>query len=67
MDDEELEPRNKPAKKRDLSVMAIAELEAYIGSLEEEIGRARNEIVAVCESWMRRLSIRRALLSVRHD
>ena len=46
MDDEELEPRNKPAKKRDLSVMAIAELEAYIGSLEEEIGRARNEIVA---------------------
>ncbi len=46
MDDEELEPRNKPAKKRDLSVMAIAELEAYIVSLEEEIGRARNEIVA---------------------
>jgi len=46
LDDDELEPRNKPAKKRDLSVMAIAELETYIVTLEEEIGRARNEIAA---------------------
>jgi uncharacterized small protein (DUF1192 family) len=46
VDDDELEPRNKPAKKRDLTPMAIAELESYIVALEEEIVRARNEIAA---------------------
>ena len=46
MDEEDLEPRKKAAKKRDLTPMAIAELEAYIVELEEEIARARNEIGA---------------------
>ena len=46
VDEEDNEPRNKPAKKRDLAPLAIAELEAYIAELEEEIVRARNEIAA---------------------
>jgi uncharacterized small protein (DUF1192 family) len=46
MDDEELEPRRKAPKLRDLGPMAIAELESYIVELEQEIGRARNEIAA---------------------
>jgi len=46
MDEEELEPRQKTPKLRDLGPMAIAELEAYIGSLEQEITRARDEIAA---------------------
>jgi len=46
MDDEELEPRKKLAKQRDLTPMAIAELEAYIGEMEQEILRVRNEIAA---------------------
>lgn len=46
MDEEELEPRKKTPKLRDLGPMAIAELEAYIGSLEQEIMRARDEIAA---------------------
>jgi uncharacterized small protein (DUF1192 family) len=46
VDDEDLEPRNKPAQLRDLSPMSIAELESYIGDLESEIVRARNDIEA---------------------
>jgi uncharacterized small protein (DUF1192 family) len=46
MDEEELEPRRKAPKLRDLGPMAIAELEAYIASLELEISRARDEIAA---------------------
>lgn len=46
MDEEDLEPRRKAAKKRDLTLLAIAELEAYIGELEDEITRARTEIAA---------------------
>ena len=46
MDEEDLEPRRKVAKKRDLAPLAVAELEAYIVELEEEIQRTRNEIVA---------------------
>ena len=46
MDEEELEPRQKAPKLRDLGPMAIAELEAYIASLELEISRARDEIAA---------------------
>jgi len=46
MDDEELEPRKKAAKLRDLTLMAIAELETYIQDLEAEIARARGEIAA---------------------
>ena len=46
MEDEDLEPRNKPKLPKDLSMLGIAELEAYIAGLEAEIGRARGEITA---------------------
>ena len=46
MDDLELEPRNKPAKPKDLTLMGIEELEAYIATLETEAARARAEIAA---------------------
>jgi len=46
MDEEDLEPRRKQPKLRDLAPMAIAELEAYIAEMESEIARARNEIAA---------------------
>ena len=46
MDDAELEPRRKPAQPKDLSLMGVAELEAYIAELENEIARVRVEIRA---------------------
>jgi uncharacterized small protein (DUF1192 family) len=46
MDEDDLLPLRKPPLKRDLTPMAIAELEAYIAELEEEITRARAEIAA---------------------
>ncbi len=46
MDEEDLEPRRKAPKLRDLAPLAIAELETYITELEAEIVRVRNEIVA---------------------
>ncbi len=46
MEEDDLLPRNQPAKKRDLTVLGVAELEAYIGELETEIARARAEIGA---------------------
>jgi uncharacterized small protein (DUF1192 family) len=46
MDETELEPRRKPAEPKDLGVMSIAELEAYIAELEAEIVRSRAEIAA---------------------
>jgi uncharacterized small protein (DUF1192 family) len=46
MDESELEPRHKPAQPKDLSLMGIAELEAYIAALEAEIARVRVEINA---------------------
>ena len=46
MDESDLEPRNKPAKPKDLSLMGIEELEAYIAELETEIARVRVEITA---------------------
>jgi uncharacterized small protein (DUF1192 family) len=46
MDDAELEPRRKPAQPKDLSLMGVAELEAYIAELEKEIARVRVEITA---------------------
>ncbi|MGH6991136.1 MAG: DUF1192 domain-containing protein [Stellaceae bacterium] len=46
MDEQDLEPRFKPPKKKDLTVMAVAELEDYIVGLEAEIERARGEIAA---------------------
>ena len=44
MNEDELEPRRKPAQPKDLGNMGIAELEAYIAGLEAEIVRARAEI-----------------------
>lgn len=46
MDDEDLEPRNKPKPLKDLSTLGVAELEAYIAGLEAEVARARGEITA---------------------
>jgi uncharacterized small protein (DUF1192 family) len=46
MDEEDLLPRQKRPAKKDLSPLGVAELEAYIGELEEEIARARSEIAA---------------------
>lgn len=46
MDEFELEPTRKPASPKDLSLMGVAELEAYIAGLEAEIARARIEIAA---------------------
>jgi uncharacterized small protein (DUF1192 family) len=46
MDEEDLIPRQKKPQKKDLTLLGIAELEAYIAELEEEIARARTEIAA---------------------
>jgi uncharacterized small protein (DUF1192 family) len=46
MDEEELEPRHKRLQPKDLSLMGIAELEAYIAELEAEVARAQAEITA---------------------
>lgn len=46
MDEDDLLPRRRVPQKKDLSPLAIAELEAYIGELEAEIARARAEIAA---------------------
>jgi uncharacterized small protein (DUF1192 family) len=46
MDEEDLLPRRKTPQKRDLAPLAVAELETYIGELEAEIARVREEIAA---------------------
>lgn len=46
MDESELELPRKPPRPRDLSLMGIAELDAYIAELETEIARVRAEIAA---------------------
>jgi len=46
MDEEDLLPRQKRPAKKDLTPLAIAELETYIAELEAEIARARDEISA---------------------
>jgi uncharacterized small protein (DUF1192 family) len=46
MDDEELQPRRKSAQPKDLTLMGIEELEAYIAELEAEIARVRIDITA---------------------
>jgi len=46
MDEEDLQPRRKAAQPKDLTLMGIAELEAYIAELETEIARVRTEIAA---------------------
>jgi uncharacterized small protein (DUF1192 family) len=43
---EDLEPTKKPAAKKDLTVMGVDELNAYIAVLKEEIGRAEAAIAA---------------------
>lgn len=44
MDAEDLEPRKKKIEKRNLEVMGVRELEAYIAELEAEIARVREAI-----------------------
>ena len=46
MDEDDLEPRRKTPKLRDLAPLAIAELEAYIDELRAEILRVEGEIGA---------------------
>ena len=46
MDEEDLEPRRKAPKLRDLAPLAVAELETYITELKAEIVRVENEIAA---------------------
>ena len=46
IDDDDPVPRNQPKKPKDLTLLGIAELEAYIATLETEIARARSEIAA---------------------
>jgi uncharacterized small protein (DUF1192 family) len=46
MDEEDLKPLRQPAKKKDLTPLAVSALEEYIVELEEEIARARAEIAA---------------------
>lgn len=46
MDIEDLEPRRKPEKPKDLSGFSIEELEEYIIRLDAEIVRARAAIAA---------------------
>ncbi|HXC90850.1 MAG TPA: DUF1192 domain-containing protein [Stellaceae bacterium] len=46
IDESELEPPRKPTAPRDLSLLGISELEAYIAELEAEIARTRVEIAA---------------------
>ena len=44
MDLDELEPRKKKIEPRNLEVMGVKELEAYIAELETEIARVRGAI-----------------------
>ncbi|MBI3504124.1 MAG: DUF1192 domain-containing protein [Proteobacteria bacterium] len=46
MEFEDLEPKNRLVKPKDLSVWGIAELEAYIERLQGEIARAQAAIDA---------------------
>lgn len=43
---EDSEPRKAKPVPKDLTVLGVAELEAYIATLEAEIGRARAAIAA---------------------
>ncbi len=44
MDLDDLEPRKRPAQKKNLDVMSLDELQDYIAALKEEIARAEAEI-----------------------
>lgn len=45
-EDEDLAAQKSTPKKKDLAPLSLAELEAYIATMEEEIARVRAEIVA---------------------
>ena len=49
MDFDDLEPRNQPAKPKDLSSWSVDELREYIARLEAEIARAKATIKAKTE------------------
>jgi uncharacterized small protein (DUF1192 family) len=44
MEEDELPPGRKPPPPKDLTLLGIAELEAYIAGLQSEIARAEAEI-----------------------
>ena len=46
MDLDDLEPRKAQPKPKDLEVMGVDELEAYLGELEAEAARVRDKIAA---------------------
>ncbi|PKU26368.1 DUF1192 domain-containing protein [Telmatospirillum siberiense] len=46
MDPDDLEPRVKPAERRNLEPMSVEELAVYIGELEAEILRVKDAIAA---------------------
>lgn len=46
MDTEDLEPLKRKATQRNLEIMSLDALRAYISDLEVEISRARSEIAA---------------------
>ena len=46
MDLDDLEPRKQQPKPKDLEVMGVDELEAYLGELEAEASRVREKIAA---------------------
>lgn len=46
MDWDELDPKKKVPERRNLEVMGVAELEAYIVDLQAEIARAQAAIAA---------------------
>ena len=44
MFDDDLEPRTKKPKPKDLSLFSVEDLEEYIVALEQEVVRAKDEI-----------------------
>ena len=46
MDFEELEPRAKPAKPKDLSAYSVEELKDYVARMQAEIARAEAAMAA---------------------
>jgi uncharacterized small protein (DUF1192 family) len=46
IEEDDLAPRSKVPKKRDLTPLSLAELEAYIAEMEAEILRVREAIAA---------------------
>lgn len=43
---EDLEPRNRKPKPKDLDAMGVEELEAYLAELEAEVARVKDKIQA---------------------